>query len=117
MSIFCANVIAGRIQGVFYLANQGYQRQLFPCWEKGGVSGKQILYLVKCLRGVDFQAEGQSKGTRWGGMSCVRRIPLFPYPSAHLALLPTSGKGSLLSPLSPLVVFGLFAFTKDMNLP
>lgn len=30
---------------------------------------------------------------------------------------PTSGKGSLLSPLSPLVVFGLFAFTKDMNLP
>lgn len=35
MSIFCANVIAGSLQGVFYLVNQGYQRQLFPCWDKG----------------------------------------------------------------------------------
>ena len=40
MSIFCANVIAESLQGVFYLANQGYQRQLFPCRVKRGRVGK-----------------------------------------------------------------------------
>lgn len=35
MSIFYANVIARSHQGVFYLANQGYRKLLFPCWENG----------------------------------------------------------------------------------
>lgn len=78
MSIFCANVIAGNLQGVFYLANQGYRRHLFPCWVKAGELGNRIMYLIKCLRGVDVQAEGQSEGSRWRGMSCVSSIPLFP---------------------------------------
>lgn len=42
MSIFCANVIAWSLQGVFYLANQGYQKQLFPCREKGEIQGIEL---------------------------------------------------------------------------
>lgn len=59
-----------------------------PLPREGGDSGNRIMYLVKCLRGVDLRAEGQSEGTKRDEMSCVRRIPLFPHPSAHLALLP-----------------------------
>lgn len=49
------------------------------------------MYLVKCLRGVNLQAEGQSEGSRWGRMSCDKDSSpfLFMCPSIFA---PTSAK-------------------------
>lgn len=35
------------------------------------------MYLVKCLRGVNLQAEDQPEGTRWGRMSREKDSSLF----------------------------------------
>lgn len=68
------------------------------------------MYLLKCLRGMNLQAEGQPEGTRWSRMSCAKDSSLFLSTCPSISA-PSSKKASAESPLFSPLIFGMFAFT------